>query len=80
MATVHRIDGDLHLAWHCCHAYPDLSPCGRRTVPTTACLYGPETAGPTRQWGYRRRQERHKTDPLGVGQPLPRAPHAINQT
>ena len=55
------------VARHCCHACPDLSPRGRRTVPTTACLYGPEMAGPTRQWGYRRRQERHKTDPLGVG-------------
>ena len=75
-----RIDGDLRPARHCCHAYPDLNTRGRRTVPTTACLYGPETAGPTRQRGYRRRQERHKTDPLGVGQPLPRAQHAINQT
>ena len=67
MATVRRIAGDLHPARHCCHACPDLSPRGRRTVPTTACLYDPETAGPTRQWGYRRRQERHKTHPLGLG-------------
>ena len=49
-------------------------------MPTTACLYDPETMGPASQRGYRRRQERHKTDPLGVGWPLPRAPHAINQT
>ena len=33
-------------ARHCCHACPDLSLSGRRTVPTTAYLYGPETAGP----------------------------------
>ena len=51
MATVRRIDGDIHPAWHCYNACPNLSPRGRRTVPTTACLYGPEMAGPTRQWG-----------------------------
>ena len=34
------------VAWHCCHACPDLSQSGRRTVATTAYLYGSETADP----------------------------------
>ena len=55
------------VARHCCHACPDLSPRGRRTVPTTAYLYGLETAGPAHQRGYRRRRERHKDGPMGVG-------------
>ena len=67
MATVHRINGDLHAARHCCHACPDLSPRGRRTVPTTAYLYGPETVGPIRQREYRRRREHHEDGPVGVG-------------
>ena len=55
------------MARHCCHARPDLSPHGRRTVPMTACLYGPETAGPARQWEHRRRREHSKDGPVGVG-------------
>ena len=31
---------------HCCHACPDLSHSGRRTVATMAYLYGSETADP----------------------------------
>ena len=34
------------VARHCCHACPDLSHSGRRTVATTAYLYGSETADP----------------------------------
>ena len=36
-------------------------------MPTTTCLYGLETAGPTSQREYRRRREYQETDPLGVG-------------
>ena len=55
------------VARHCCHACPDLSLNGRRTVPTTAYLYGPETAGPARQREHRRRRERPEDGPVGVG-------------
>ena len=44
------------VARHCCHACPDLSLSGRRTVPTTA--YQPEN---------RRRRERPEDGPVGVG-------------
>ena len=38
-----KISGE---ARHCCHACPDLSHSGRRTVATMAYLYGSEMADP----------------------------------
>ena len=67
MATVRRSLEISIVARHCCHGCPDLSPHGRHTMPTTAYLYGPEMVGPARQRGYRRRRERHKDGPVGVG-------------
>ena len=67
MATVRRIAGDLHRGTALLPCLPCLSLSGRHTVPTTAYLYGLETAGPTRQREYRRRRERYKDGPMGVG-------------
>ena len=53
------------VARHCFHACPDLSPSGRRTVPTTAYLYSP--GGTARQRENRRRRERPEDGPVGVG-------------
>ena len=73
------------VARHCCHACPDLSHSEQRTVVTTTYLYDSETAGPACRREHRRRRIRLEDGPVGVGspgvgQPLPRAPHAINQT
>ena len=51
------------VAWHCCHVCPDLSLSGWRTVPTTAYLYGPETAGPPVSGRTEDGESAPKTDP-----------------
>ena len=51
------------VARHCCHACPDLSLSGRCTVPTTAYLYGPETAGPPVSGRTEDGESAPKTDP-----------------
>ena len=45
-----------------CHIYPDVAPSRRSPVPTMACRYGPQVAGPTRQEEPGRRRKPDQPD------------------
>ena len=67
VATVPRTGGDLRTARHCCHSILDVALVRRSPVPTTACRYGLQAAGPTRQ---REPGRRHSLTSRTQGRPI----------